>query len=137
MATGFLHLCRTGGPAVIDWYNRLILSWRLSNTFLADFCVNALQEALTKWGKPEIFNIDPGSVPQGSQFTSHLSLNPLIGSDIKISMDSKGCAASADRLDNIFIERFRPVCRCGTIKYERSAVAASLLTGLLRRSGAA
>ena len=51
MATGFLYLC-----AVIDWYSRFILSWRLSNTLLADFCVDALQEALTNWGKPEIFN---------------------------------------------------------------------------------
>ncbi len=98
METGFLYLC-----AVIDWYSRFILSWRLSNTLLADFCVDALQEALTKWGKPEIFNTD-----QGSQFTSHSFLNPLIDNDIKISMDSKGRA-----LDNIFIERF-----WRTIKYE-------------------
>lgn len=98
MATGFLYLC-----AVIDWCSRFILSWRLSNTLLADFCVDALQEALTKWGKPEIFNTD-----QGSQFTSHLFINPLIDNNIKISMDSKGRA-----LDNIFIERF-----WRTIKYE-------------------
>jgi len=98
MANGFLYLC-----AVIDWYSRFILSWRLSNTLLADFCVDALQEALTKWGKPEIFNTD-----QGSQFTSHLFLKPLIDNEIKISMDGKGRA-----LDNIFIERF-----WRTIKYE-------------------
>ena len=56
MSSSFLYLCRTGVPAVIDWYSRFILSWRLNNTLLADFCVDALQEALTKWGKPEIFN---------------------------------------------------------------------------------
>ena len=98
MASGFLYLC-----AVIDWYSRFILSWRLSNTLLADFCVDALQEALTKWGKPEIFNTD-----QGSQFTSQAFLSPLINNEIKISMDGKGRA-----LDNIFIERF-----WRTIKYE-------------------
>ena len=81
----------------------VILSWRLSNTLLADFCVDALQEALTKWGKPAIFNTD-----QGSQFTSHDFLNPLLANNIRISMDSKGRA-----LDNIFIERF-----WRTIKYE-------------------
>lgn len=98
MANGFLYLC-----AIIDWYSRYILSWRLSNTLLADFCVDALEEALSKWGNPEIFNTD-----QGSQFTSQNFLNPLIGNKILVSMDSKGRA-----LDNIFIERF-----WRTIKYE-------------------
>ena len=98
MASGFLYLC-----AVIDWYSRFILSWRLSNTLLADFCIDTLQEALTKWGKPEIFNTD-----QGSQFTSQAFLSSLIDKEIKISMDGKGRA-----LDNIFIERF-----WRTIKYE-------------------
>ena len=103
MAKGFLYLCRTGGPAVIDWYSRRILSWRLSNTLLADFCIDALEEALFRWGKPQIFNTD-----QGSQFTSKDSLKPLINNGIAISIDSKGRA-----LDNIFIERF-----WRTIKYE-------------------
>lgn len=98
MANGFLYLC-----AIIDWFSRFILSWRLSNTLLADFCVDALEESLTKWGKPEIFNTD-----QGSQFTSGNFLKPLISNEIKVSMDSKGRA-----LDNIFIERF-----WRTIKYE-------------------
>ncbi|WP_310587714.1 IS3 family transposase [Fibrella rubiginis] len=98
MANGFLYLC-----AIIDWFSRFILSWRLSNTLLADFCVDALEESLSKWGKPEIFNTD-----QGSQFTSHDFLKPLIGNEIRISMDSKGRA-----LDNIFIERF-----WRTIKHE-------------------
>ncbi len=122
MASGFLYLCRSGAPAVIDWYSRFILSWRLSNTLLADFCVDALQEALTKWGKPEIFNTD-----QGSQFTSQMFLKPLIDNEIKISMDGKGRA-----LDNIFIERF-----WRTVKYERSAVAAYLPESLRRWSGVA
>ena len=98
MANGFLYLC-----AIIDWRSRFILSWRLSNTLLADFCIDALVEALARWGKPEVFNTD-----QGSQFTSQLFLKPLIDKAIKISMDSKGRA-----LDNIFIERF-----WRTIKYE-------------------
>ncbi len=98
MSHGFLYLC-----AVIDWFSRYILSWRLSNTLLADFCVDALKEALSKWGKPQIFNTD-----QGSQFTSHDFLTPLISNGIAVSMDSKGRA-----LDNIFIERF-----WRTIKYE-------------------
>lgn len=98
MTSGFLYLC-----AIIDWYSRFILSWRLSNTLLADFCVDALKEALTKWGKPEIFNTD-----QGCQFTSQVFLNPLIDNKVKISMDGKGRA-----LDNIFIERF-----WRTVKYE-------------------
>lgn len=98
MANGFLYLC-----AIIDWYSRYILSWRLSNTLLADFCVDALAEALTKWEQPEVFNTD-----QGSQFTSLTFIKPLIDKGIKISMDSKGRA-----LDNIFIERF-----WRTLKYE-------------------
>jgi putative transposase len=98
MANGFLYLC-----AIIDWFSRFILSWRLSNTLLADFCVEALEDSLTQWGKPEIFNTD-----QGSQFTSHDFTKLLLTNGIKISMDSKGRA-----LDNIFIERF-----WRTIKYE-------------------
>ena len=98
MKNGFLYLC-----AIIDWFSRFILSWRLSNTLLTDFCIDALEEASNKWGKPQIFNTD-----QGSQFTSHAFLNPLISNDIKVSMDSKGRA-----LDNIFIERF-----WRTVKYE-------------------
>jgi putative transposase len=79
------------------------MSWRLSNTLVTDFCIDALEEASNKWGKPQIFNTD-----QGSQFTSHAFLNPLISNDIRVSMDSKGRA-----LDNIFIERF-----WRTVKYE-------------------
>ncbi|WP_410528578.1 IS3 family transposase [Spirosoma sp. KUDC1026] len=98
MANGFLYLC-----AVIDWYTRFVLSWRLSNTLLVDFCLDALQDALKQWGKPQIFNTD-----QGSQFTSPRFLAPLQAAGIQISMDGKGRA-----IDNIFIERL-----WRTVKYE-------------------
>lgn len=111
MVNGFLYLC-----AVMDWYSRFVLSWRLSNTLLVDFCIDALQEALNKWGKPKIFNTD-----QGSQFTSTRFLSPLKEAEVQISMDSKGRA-----LDNIFVERL-----WRTVKYERYAAAACLFTCLL------
>lgn len=98
MANGFLYLC-----VVIDWYTRFILGWRLSNTLLTDFCVDALADAFRQWGQPRIFNTD-----QGSQFTSKDFLKPLQERTIAISMDSKGRA-----LDNIFVERF-----WRTLKYE-------------------
>lgn len=91
MQKGFLYLV-----AIIDWYSRFILSWRLSNTLSVDFCLECLQEAFGRWGKPEIFNTD-----QGSQFTSKDWLDALKGYQIRISMDGKGRA-----LDNIIIERF-------------------------------
>jgi putative transposase len=98
MKDGFMYLC-----AVIDWYSRFELSWTLSNTLTSDFCIEALEIALSKWGKPEIFNTD-----QGSQFTSKNFTQVLKDSEIKISMDGKGRA-----LDNVFIERF-----WRTVKYE-------------------
>ncbi|SER96147.1 putative transposase, partial [Pseudovibrio axinellae] len=98
MAKGFIYLV-----AIIDWYSRRVLSWRLSITMEADFCIEALEEALAKHGKPEIFNSD-----QGSQFTSIDFTDVLKREDIKISMDGKGAWR-----DNIFIERF-----WRTIKYE-------------------
>lgn len=91
MAKGFLYLV-----AIIDWYSRFILSWRLSNTLSVDFCKDCLLDALNSWGTPEIFNSD-----QGSQFTSNEWLNILKENQIQISMDGKGRA-----LDNIIIERF-------------------------------
>lgn len=90
MAQGFLYLV-----AIMDWYSRYILSWRLSNTMETWFCVEALEEALTAYGRPEIFNSD-----QGSQFTSREFTGRLIRADIRISMDGRGRA-----FDNIFIER--------------------------------
>ncbi len=94
---GFVYL-----TAIIDWFSRYVLSWRLSNTLEQGFCVDALNEAL-ELAKPEIFNTD-----QGSQYTSKDFITPLKDNDIKISMDSKGRA-----LDNIFVERL-----WRTVKYE-------------------
>lgn len=88
---GFVYLC-----AVIDWYSRYVLSWRLSITLQSDFCIEALQEAISTYGKPEIFNTD-----QGVQFTSTNFIQVLQERSIAISMDGKGRA-----LDNVFIERF-------------------------------
>jgi putative transposase len=88
--------------AIIDWYSRYVLSWRISNSLEADFCVEVLKEALTK-GKPEIFNTDQGSQFTGEAFTSILEQN-----NIRISMDGKGSYN-----DNLFIERL-----WRTVKYE-------------------
>jgi putative transposase len=91
MARGFAYLV-----AIIDVYSRRLLSWRLSNSMDTSFCLEALEEALRRFGRPEIFNTD-----QGSQFTSQAFTSVLEGNDIRISMDGKGRWK-----DNIFIERF-------------------------------
>jgi putative transposase len=91
MAQGFVYLV-----AIIDWHSRYILSWRVSISLESEFCVAALEEAITKYGKPEIFNTD-----QGVQFTSEQFICILKKYNIQISMDGKGRA-----LDNVFIERF-------------------------------
>ena len=80
--------------AIMDWYSRYVLSWNISTTIEADFCVNALEESLMA-GKPKIFNSD-----QGSQFTSNAFTNVLLKEGIKISMDGRSRV-----FDNIFIER--------------------------------
>ncbi len=90
MARGFVYLV-----AIIDWYSRMVLSWRLSNTMDASFCVDALDEALRRYGAPEIFNTD-----QGSQFTGEDFIGLLERSGAKISMDGKGRWR-----DNVFVER--------------------------------
>jgi len=90
MARGFLYLV-----AIMDWHSRKVLSWRLSNTMDAHFCLEALDEAVTRFGTPEIFNSD-----QGSQFTSEAFTGALKQHGIRISMDGKGRC-----MDNIFIER--------------------------------
>lgn len=90
MERGFLYLV-----AIMDWYSRKVLAWRLSNTLEADFCVAALKEALAKYGPPEIFNTD-----QGSQFTSSDWIDELNKAKVKISMDGKG-----RWIDNRMIER--------------------------------
>ncbi len=87
---GFMYLV-----AVMDWYSRKVLSWRISNTLDSDFCVSALEEAIACYGCPEIFNTD-----QGSQFTSEAFTSVLKSNGIRISMDGRGRC-----MDNIFIER--------------------------------
>jgi putative transposase len=87
---GFLYLV-----AVIDWASRAVLSWRLSNTMEAAFCVAALEEALARYGRPEIFNTD-----QGSQFTGAAFTGTLMAAGVKVSMDGRG-----RWMDNVFIER--------------------------------
>lgn len=91
MAQGFVYLV-----AIIDLFSRYILSWKVSISLESDFCIDALEEAIEKYGQPKIFNTD-----QGSQFTSQNFTNELMKREIKISMDGKGRA-----LDNVFIERF-------------------------------
>ena len=98
MAHGFLYLV-----AILDIASRKVLAFRLSNTLTADFCVEALQEALAKYGMPEIFNTD-----QGSQFTSEDWIEPLKAAGVAISMDGKG-----RWIDNVFIERL-----WRSVKYE-------------------
>ena len=90
MAKGFVYLV-----AVMDWFSRRVLAWQISITMQADFCVEALQEAIAQHGQPEIFNTD-----QGVQFTSTGFLEELESRGIRVSMDGKGRF-----LDNIFIER--------------------------------
>ena len=90
LAHGFAYLV-----AIIDWYSRKVLSWRISNSMEATFCVDCLEQALRIYGKPEIFNSD-----QGSQFTSTSFTGVLKREQIAISMDGRGRA-----LDNIFVER--------------------------------
>jgi putative transposase len=98
MKRGFVYLF-----AVMDWASRRVLSWRLSNTLTTDFCIEAVQEAIIRYGTPDIFNTD-----QGCQFTSLEFTQLLKNNDIAISMDGKGCWR-----DNVFVERLWK-----SIKYE-------------------
>jgi putative transposase len=90
LARGFAYLV-----AIMDWYSRRVLAWKLSNSLDTSFCVEALEDALSRFGQPEIFNTD-----QGSQFTDEDFTKVLLGRDIKISMDGKGRC-----IDNVFVER--------------------------------
>jgi putative transposase len=99
MARGFVYLA-----AVMDWASRRVLSWRVSISMSTDFCIEALEEAVARYGTPKIFNTD-----QGSQFTSLEFTEVLKAHDIAISMDGKGCWR-----DNVFVERLWK-----TIKYEK------------------
>src|SRR5687767_9774429 len=98
MSRGFVYLA-----AVLDWASRRVLAWRVAISMSSDFCTEAVEEALAKYGKPEIFNTD-----QGSQFTSAEFTDLLKRHGIAISMDSKGAWR-----DNVFVERLWK-----TIKYE-------------------
>ena len=98
LAHGFAYLV-----AIMDWYSRRVLSWRLSNSLDTSFCVEALEDALARFGRPEIFNTD-----QGSQFTSEAFTQLLLDRGVKISMDGKGRC-----IDNVFVERL-----WRSVKYE-------------------
>ncbi len=98
MAKGFVYLV-----AILDLYSRKVMAWRASNTLSTDFCVEALQEALTRFGRPEIFNTD-----QGSQFTAEAFTDVLKANAVAISMDGKG-----RWVDNVFVERL-----WRSVKYE-------------------
>jgi len=98
MEKGFIYL-----TVIMDWYSRKVLSWRLSNSMDSSFCVDALEEAIHRYGKPGIFNTD-----QGSQFTSDAFIDVLKDNDIGISMDGKGAWR-----DNVFVERL-----WRSVKYE-------------------
>jgi putative transposase len=101
MARGFVYLA-----VVLGWFSRRVLSWRLSITMEAAFCVETLKDALARHGKPEIFNTDQGY--QGSQFTGAAFTGVLANNDIAISMDGKGAWR-----DNVFVERL-----WRSVKYE-------------------
>ena len=98
MARGFVYL-----TAVVDWFSRRVLAWRLSISMEVEFCIDAVQEALAKHGRPEIFNTD-----QGSQFTSDAFTGLLLNNGIAISMDGRGAWR-----DNVFVERL-----WRSVKYE-------------------
>ena len=104
MAKGFVYLV-----AVMDWFSRRVLAWRLSITMETDFCVEAVRDAMERYGQPEIFNTD-----QGVQFTSAAFLDELEGQGVRVSMDGKGRF-----LDNIFIERL-----WRSLKYEEVFIKA-------------
>ncbi len=103
MKRGFVYLF-----AVMDWASRRVLAWRLSNTLTTDFCLEAVQEAIDRYGAPEIFNTDQGSQGEFTQFTSFEFTQLLKDNHIVISMDGRGCWR-----DNVFVERLWK-----SIKYE-------------------
>ena len=113
---GFLYLV-----AVIDWASRAVLAWRLSNTMDVSFCVSALEEALARFGKPEIFNTD-----QGSQFTSVAFTQVLKDACVQISMDGKG-----RWIDNVFIERLWRSMKYECVYLHAFETGSALHAGLL------
>ena len=117
MAKGFLYLV-----AVMDWLSRRVLSWRVSNTLDREFCVEALEEALARYGAPEIFNTD-----QGAQFTSEAFTDVLKAHGVAISMDGKG-----RWIDNVFIERLWRSVKYEDIYLRAYETPAALRAGLTR-----
>lgn len=111
---GFMYLV-----AVMDWHSRFVLSWQLSNTLEMHFCLDALQSAFA-FGQPEIFNSD-----QGAQFTAVAFTTPLLGRNVRISMDGRGRA-----LDNIFIERLWRSVKYEDIYIKEYQSVAALQAGL-------
>ncbi len=120
MRRGFLYLV-----AVMDWATRKVLSWRVSNTMDVAFCIEALQEALARFGRPEIFNSD-----QGSQFTSSEFTEVLRAADVRISMDGRG-----RWMDNVFIERLWRSLKYECIYLHAFETGSELRAGLSRWIG--
>jgi putative transposase len=114
MARGFVYLA-----AVVDWFSRRVLSWRLSITMDVDFCLEAVEEALARYGRPKIFNTD-----QGSQFTSAAFTELLVENGIAVSMDGRGAWR-----DNVFVERL-----WRSVKYEEVYLRAYDSVGEARAS---
>jgi putative transposase len=115
MRRGFLYLV-----AVMDWASRKVLSWRISNTMDADFCIEALDDAMDRFGAPEIFNTD-----QGSQFTSARFTTVLTNAGVRISMDGRG-----RWLDNVFIERLWRSLKYECVYLHAFETASELRAGL-------
>jgi putative transposase len=120
MRRGFLYLV-----AVMDWSTRRVLSWRLSNTMDVEFCIAALEEALARFGRPEIFNSD-----QGSQFTSPRFTEVLTGAGVRISMDGRG-----RWMDNVFIERLWRSLKYECVYLHAFETGSELRVGLTRWIG--
>ena len=117
MAKGFMYLV-----AIIDWYSRRVLSWRVSNTLDTGFCIEALEEALQRFGAPQIFNTD-----QGAQFTSEDFTGVLKDHGVEISMDGKG-----RWVDNVFVERLWRSVKYENIYLHAYETPAALRAGLAR-----
>ena len=117
MARGFVFLC-----AIMDWATRKVLAWRGSTTLTSDFCVAALEEAIDRFGAPEIFNTD-----QGAQFTSAAFLDVLRTHNIRISMDGKGCWR-----DNVFVERLWRSVKYEEVYLRAYETVSDVRTGLRR-----
>jgi putative transposase len=120
MRRGFLYLV-----AVMDWASRKVLAWRLSNTMDAEFCIAAVEEALARYGPPEIFNTD-----QGSQFTSPRFVELLKDAGVRVSMDGRG-----RWLDNVFIERLWRSMKYECIYLHAFETGSELRNGLSRWIG--